>query len=186
MEQAQDPKWQGWLYRQHSFNELSEWTRALRYFRYVRALGGHANDGDQLLCALRCASDADFLRLMSALGLEPKPLPQAELERARHANSPNRFGPSKQWLSTFEQPRNVTLAGVPVFVYGHAEQLELSLSGAAGDPYEVTRTDVDNAARIEQSLGALATDVVLPPRPGPHCFAITDGGPASAAGTRTD
>lgn len=48
-------RWEQWLYERHSRAELAEWAPTLRYFRYCRAIGGHANDGDQLVVLLRAA-----------------------------------------------------------------------------------------------------------------------------------
>jgi hypothetical protein len=46
-------RWEQWLYERHSKAELAVWVSTLRYFRYVRAVGGHANDGDELVVLLR-------------------------------------------------------------------------------------------------------------------------------------
>ncbi len=142
MNRADDPKWLAYLYRQHNRAELTEWTQAMRFFRYCRAVGGHANDGDQLLAALRCENAADLARLLAALGLE--------------------------------QPGHVQVASTKVFIYWHQhlQKLELCLFGAAGDPYEVSRADVDNALRIEPLLEPLVADIVMPPRAGEWCFAV--------------
>ena len=106
MGESNDPKWLAYLYRDHSYDELARWTRSLRYFRFQRAIGGHANDGDELFCAL------------------------------------------------------------------HAEQTELSISGASGDYFHVDELDVHNALRVEVAMTGVAKCVVLPPRPGEHCFSI--------------
>jgi len=138
MADEQDAKWLSYLYREHRQAELEEWTRELRFFRYCRALGGHANDGDELVCSLRCPDPATQSRLLAALGL-------AATGRA-------------------------TLGGASVFVCLRGSQLELVLSGAAGDPYQVTRADVDQALRVEALLEPLAADSIVPPRAGKHCF----------------
>jgi hypothetical protein len=36
-------RWEAWLYERHSRAELREWATRLRWFRYCRAIGGHAN-----------------------------------------------------------------------------------------------------------------------------------------------
>ena len=43
---------EAYLYRDHSRAEIHRWARELRFFRFVRAYGGHNNDGDHLLVAL--------------------------------------------------------------------------------------------------------------------------------------
>ncbi len=168
--EPQDPKWLAWLYRNHSHDELTRWTRTLRYFRFQRALGGHANDGDLLLCALRSQNDADVTEICTALGISVKPLAADALESGREMNEPNRYGARNQWRSLIAQPGLVVIAGVEVSVWVCAEQTELSLSGAAGDPFEVTELDVQNALQIETVLTKLVDRVLLPPRTGEHCF----------------
>ena len=138
MDANQDPKWLAYLYHRHSQTELTDWTRQLRFFRFCRAIGGHANDGDELLCAVRCADDAARAALFGALGLS--------------------------------QTGRVVLAGVTVFCSVRLGRLELSLFGAAGDPYEVTQADVDNALRVEPLLEPHAANILVPPRAGEHCF----------------
>ncbi len=138
MTDEQEAKWLSYLYRQHSQAELEEWTRALRYFRYCRAVGGHANDGDELLCALGCPDQAAQTRLLGALGLK--------------------------------SAGRATLAGASVYLCLRGAQLELTLSGTAGDPYEVTRADVEQALRVEAVIEPLAADAIVPPRAGKHCF----------------
>jgi hypothetical protein len=44
MEYPKDVKFARYFFREHSFDELEEWTRSMHFFRYCRAIGGHAND----------------------------------------------------------------------------------------------------------------------------------------------
>lgn len=46
------------------------WARRLRWFRFVHAVGGHANDGDQLSLVLRYADPDDLRGLLRELGVE--------------------------------------------------------------------------------------------------------------------
>jgi hypothetical protein len=62
-------RWQDYLYRSHSEAELADWARRLDHFRFCRAIGGHANDGDALLVALRYSSAADLESLWRELGV---------------------------------------------------------------------------------------------------------------------
>ncbi|MCC4622743.1 hypothetical protein LL965_22935 [Xanthomonas cassavae CFBP 4642] len=43
--------WSRWLSEEHSEMQLRAWVGRLRVFRFVRAAGGHAHDGDRLLAA---------------------------------------------------------------------------------------------------------------------------------------
>jgi hypothetical protein len=174
MSDSDAPKWLAWLHRNHSREELLGWTRSMSYFRFCRALGGHANDGDELVCALSSQNDADLVEISSALCIPVRELDPEARDAAERAGGPNRHGSQTQWRSRLAQPGQVVLAGVSVFVYVRATQTELSLSGAAGDPFEVTDLDVQNALRIEAVMGGVAHRVVHPPRPGAHCFSISE------------
>lgn len=41
----------------------------MSYFRFCRAYGGHANDGDQFLAAFRYTDEADLQAVLGSLGL---------------------------------------------------------------------------------------------------------------------
>ena len=66
---AHEPRWLDYLFHRHPPAELGAWARRLRYFRFCKAIGGHANDGDQLVAALRYADAADLRHLLAQLGL---------------------------------------------------------------------------------------------------------------------
>ncbi|HEY5372119.1 MAG TPA: hypothetical protein VIK01_00470 [Polyangiaceae bacterium] len=172
MNDSKDPKWLAYLYRNHSFDELVRWTRLMRYFRFHRAIGGHANDGDELLCALRSRDDADVSEIFTELGIPVREVDAQEVDSALRAGRPNRYGANNQWLSRIAQPGTIVISGVSVSVYVRAEQTELSLSGASGDYFQVDELDVHNALRVETAMAGVANRVVLPPRAGEHCFSI--------------
>lgn len=47
-------RWQQYLFEEHPETELRAWARRLKLFRFFRAFGGHANDGDSLDVASHC------------------------------------------------------------------------------------------------------------------------------------
>jgi NAD(P)-dependent dehydrogenase (short-subunit alcohol dehydrogenase family) len=134
-------RWEQYLYERHSREELHAWARRLRYFRFVRAIGGHANDGDRLLLALRHGGAADALALSAQLD------PSAT-GRGHHV-----------------------IGGIRVFVWTNDQTLTLSLSGSAGDPYSVTELDVTNAAALEPLIDRLQDRIIDPPFDDKHCLA---------------
>lgn len=133
--------WEHYLYERHSQEELHAWARRLRYFRFVRALGGHANDGDRLLLALRHDGPADAAVLCTQLD------PSAT-GRGHHR-----------------------IAGIPVFLWTNDQTLTLSLSGADSDPYSVTELDVTNAATLEPLIDRVQGRIIDPPFDDKHCLA---------------
>ncbi len=72
-----DPRRAAWFFRTHGYEELARWTASMRFFRFVRALGGHANDGDTLEVALRLDSERDLVALATALGIVLRAAPAA-------------------------------------------------------------------------------------------------------------
>jgi hypothetical protein len=174
MKYPEDCKLASWLFRTHSFNELQEWTTRMRFFRFCRAFGGHANDSDELLAALRVETEAELLAVTTHLGIAlrtvpiptPAPIPGKQYTVAEFSQFPRPMAP----FPRFEQPGRARIAGVECFVWVSPGRIELKLSGAAGDPYEVTGEDVENAIRIETLIAPLAELVIDPPRESERCF----------------
>jgi hypothetical protein len=133
-------QWQQYLFRNHNEVQLGDWARRLKHFRFCRAIGGHANDGDQLLLALRHAGTTDLDKLGSELGV-------AKLTSGMHI-----------------------LAGIPVCIMLTSDKVLVSIVGSAGDPYEVTSKDVDNAELLESRLSIRAGRILEPPIDDEHCI----------------
>jgi hypothetical protein len=128
------------LYRRHARKELSAWARRLTYFRFCRAVGGHANDGDQLSLALRYDGEADALALYVKLA------------------------------GGIVEPGCVQLRGVSVLLLRQKRALTLSLFGADGDAYEVSELDVAHAEALEPHIVPLAARLIDPPIDSEHCI----------------
>ena len=69
-----DPRWEKWLYETHHPDELHAWAIRLRYFRFCRAIGGHANDGDHLRVALRSETEPALGKLFKDPGVAAIPI----------------------------------------------------------------------------------------------------------------
>jgi hypothetical protein len=172
MENRRDPN-DRWLFRSHSRAELEDWARRMRFFRFCRAIGGHANDGDQLLVAVRITSESDLVAVASALGIAlrelPADAPVPQPGRAYRGDEMAAFRTRIDAHPRFEQPGHVTLAGARCFAWVHPGRLEIALAGADGDPYEVTERDVENALALEPLLSPLADRIIDPPCEGDRC-----------------
>ena len=134
--------WEQYLFQGHSRGELRAWAQRLRYFRFCRAYGGHANDGDRLLVAVRHEGEADARRTCALIAGAP-------------------------WTG-FGHTR---IERIPVFVWMSAGEVTLSLSGADGDMYQVTEADVANAAALEARVAVIADRLIDPPIGSKHCIA---------------
>ena len=119
---AHEPRWLDYLFHGYSRAELGAWARRLHYFRFVKALGGHANDGDLLLAALHYADNAELRSLLAQFGLPAGPGNEA---------------------APIPSPGRVALAGVNVHVAVRSvpqlqlQQLEFSIIDPNGS-YDVT------------------------------------------------
>lgn len=143
-----DPRWLGYLFSCPSRAELRAWVRRLRYFRFCKALGGHANDGDHLLVALRYTDAADLRQLFGQLGL---PVVAGEELPA--------------------SPYRTTLAGQITFVVVRSQpeqRLEISVADLA-NLYEVTSLAVATAETLEKLLAAQEARIIDPPVLDYHC-----------------
>jgi hypothetical protein len=164
-----EEQWRRYLYEEHSEQTLRRWTRRLSIFRFCRAFGGHAGDGDQLLAAFRYASIPQLLGALRQLGIEPvihatRP-PQPEPGKAYPGDEFARF-PSLIDDTRIEQPRHCTIHGVKVFVWCSGGKISISvLSG-----FQVTEEDVKRAAVLEPLLAALPLERIDPPQDNEHCI----------------
>jgi hypothetical protein len=167
MDDSERARFENWFFRSHSRTELLDWTARLRFFRFCRAIGGLANDPDLLRCILRVGSEADLVELTSGLGIPlrelPMDAPAPVLGQSYTLAELRKFPTRMEAFPRFQQLGWVTLAAVRCWAWVGSEGLELQLSGAAGDPYEVTEGDVVNATKIEGLLAPFAARVLPPP-----------------------
>ena len=149
-EKARDPRWRDYVFRSPGRAELVAWARRLRYFRFCKAIGGFAQDGDQFRVALRYTTLADLRKLLAQLGLPP-------LTTRDAAGRP--------------LARRVELAGASAFLtidLAPASRLNLSLA----DPeqlYDVTARAVAAAVAVEALLAAHAARLIDPPLASVYC-----------------
>lgn len=150
-----------YMFREHSPGELVKWTRRLSLFRYVRAAGGMANDGDRLLAIVAFPSTGKLTDLLVKLGFNLSPNLKAEIEAKPHGLLPLL---RRQGL-------------VPKFFQSQAiwfgfktNELEINISGESGDPYAVTESDVVRAEELERFLKPLQLQFRVPPWSNDACF----------------
>jgi hypothetical protein len=149
-----EARWRGYLHEAHSEQTLRRWARRLSIFRFCRAYGGHANDGDQLLAVFRYASIPQLLDVLRQLGIEPvihttQP-PQPEPGKPYPADEFERF-PSLIDGTWIEQPGHCTLHGAKGFVWCWGGRMSISVHTG----YSVTEDDAERAGLLEPLLAAL-------------------------------
>ncbi len=150
LEKARDSRWRDYVFCRPSRAELIAWGRRLRYFRFCKAIGGFAQDGDQLRVALRYTTIADLRQLLAQLGL-----------------------PSLTTQAAYRRPlaRHVQLAGARAFLtIDRVPQPQLMLSIAdTENPYSVTVNAVTAAVAAEALLLAHEARIIDPPVASIYC-----------------
>jgi hypothetical protein len=166
-----DERWQQYLFRGHSQRELEEWARSLQVFRFVRARGGHANDGDSLLAVARYSGAADLGAFLAALGVQlnrlPMDAPEPVSGRPYSFEDWSRFPSKISNLRQFEQPKTRGIAGAQAFLWVLPDRVEISLPVGR---YDVTAEDVANARQIEKFFVSEFARFVDPPVDDKHCI----------------
>jgi hypothetical protein len=161
--------WRQYLFRTHSESTIRDWARRLSLFRFVRAAGGHANDGDSLEVLYRYANLDELMAFVSRLGITlvhyarkpAQPSPGVSYDGAEFARFPALI-PGSGWI---EQPGHRELAGQPVFIWCEIDTVRISLH----EGYEVTDAVVSRAEQVEQVLAHVVLDRIDPPVDGERC-----------------
>ena len=156
-------RWTQYLFEGHSEMELRAWARRLKLFRFFRAYGGHANDGDSLDMAFAYKGEGQLESFFAKLGIELVKFdvqpPQAEIGVSYKGSMLARFPSLIRGTTWLKQPGHCEIAGVKVFIWCDAEKIKISL----GDPYEVTEKNVSDAEKVEAVLALIPFDRVDPP-----------------------
>ncbi|QEN88684.1 hypothetical protein FZC33_21330 [Labrys sp. KNU-23] len=167
-----DDRWNLYLFERHDRQQIAQWARRLRYFRFCRAVGGHANDGDELLVAIALQAEAGLVDACATLGIVLDAVapgsPQPVAGVAYTAEEFGKFASLVPGSLGIRQPGFVELAGQAVYVHAQANRLEISLSDT-DSPYEVSEAAVRSAERVEALLAPLAGRLIDPPRASRHC-----------------
>lgn len=142
-----------YLFEQHSISEIQGWYEHLEHFRYFRAYGGHANDGDSLDFAVGYKKENELNKILSCLGLQiekfGKEPDRPEVGKSYTSKEFEYFPsliPGTKWI---KQPGLCTIFGNEAFVWATEDRVIVS---AGNGHYEVTDDIVECAERIEHSL----------------------------------
>lgn len=163
-------RWHQYLFEAHSEGTLRDWAGRLSFFRFFRAYGGHANDGDSLDVAYRYDSIQqlrDFLAFLDLAPVEhPERPPQPAAGVAYLGDEYARFAsliPDTEWI---EQPGHCEIAGHRAFIWCTGEQIRLSLASG----YVVSESDVASAEALEIVLRTAPLARIEPPIDNRNCI----------------
>jgi hypothetical protein len=130
-----------YLYDINSREQIARWASSLRFFRFKRAGGGLANDGDVLLVRLRFSDSAELEQLLAKLD-QPSDTPL---------------------------PSIIKIEGVEVSAVLVPDGLLLMISDDT-DPYIISESAVAAAQKVEQKLVSLTPWLIDPPDISQYCI----------------
>jgi len=120
-----------WIFQNHEKEEVLNWVHQLAFFYFIRAIGGHANDGDQFVSRIKFHSTEDLKFKLNKLDL-------------------NRL------IITVEHDEDVFLESTRqsieneiCFVSIHKDIIEFSVFGNSGNIYEVGDVDFNRCKKLE-------------------------------------
>lgn len=163
-----EDRWTRYLFEIHSEATLRSWAKRLQFFRFFRAYGGHANDGDSLDVAFRYAGIQQLEGFLDALGVKltkhsVKP-PQPEQGKSYSGEVFSKFPsliPGTAWI---EQPGHSQIAGTKIFIWCGEGEVKISV----GENYTICEEDVVAAVDIERELAGLNLQRIDPPSDSKH------------------
>ena len=155
--------WKSYLLQSHSEDTLRSWANRLSFFRFFRAYGGHANDGDSLDVAFRYRDIEQLRSFLATLGVSlveyedmpPQPEPGVSYPGDEFAKFPSLI-PNTKWV---QQPGHSIVADNRVFIWCGQDTVKISIS----DGYWVTEKNVVSAEAVERALGASNLERIDPP-----------------------
>lgn len=164
-----NPRWLAYLFEVHAEETLRAWAQRLRLFRFCRAVGGHANDGDELLLVYAYRDPGELHGFFDALGAPlvqhqlapPQPIPGVAYPLDEAQKFPSLI-PNTSWL---QQPGHCQIGQEAAFIWCTDQQIQLSLSHG----FDVTEADVERAERLERVLHNVTLPRVDPPVARRHC-----------------
>lgn len=143
-----------YLFETHSKEELVRWAASLRYFYFLRAWGGHANDGNEFKAGIVFNGREDLVSKLQQLGLtvgtispdDPQPV-------TGHAYSYAEYSAFKRAIKAFpdlEHPGRTTVQGMRVFIWVEEGMIAFTRAGLAGDnQYDVSEGDFQACLQLE-------------------------------------
>jgi hypothetical protein len=162
------------VYLEPSEEVLRRWAPKLRFFRYVKALGGHNNDPNEIVLVLSYAGEDDLTRLFDELGILyrrhlTKP-PQPEAGKSylvkEFAEFPSLI-PGTHWI---QQPVWQTIDSVTVSVWAESNTVKFTVVGPRERHWMITETEFENVERLERIFEKYSERVIDPPVDWKNCI----------------
>ena len=144
-----------WLFGRHAKQTIKTWLRQLNYFYFVRAWGGHANDGDAFKVRFIYNDKQDLTDKLKRIGIIlttiPDNFPRPVIGQPYPAEEFDKFKSEIGKYPNLEQPGYSILFGYQVFVWVYDNTFEVSVAGTKDDNrYEVTAADFRVCVDLEK------------------------------------
>lgn len=162
--------WEEWFFGEHSKHQMIEWIKIIKKFRYVRAIGGHANDCDELLLGIVFNNTSEMLLTLEKWGVilkkhhekPPQPLIGIRYSGKEYMSFPSIIK-GTFWV---EEPGHCTIFGQNVFISCGEKGMYIT----ANLKQKVTDSDIKKAQIIEQHLSHFDLEYRDPPRDNKYCL----------------
>ena len=143
-----------WLFQDHTKSEIKNWVKQLHYFYFVRAYGGHSNDGDCFKTAFSYSSKENLVDILSKLGLQVNVLPPDTPRPIAGVSYPAeefwKFKISVNRFPDLEQPGRTKINSFPCHIYIDNTKINISIAGTKDDDfYTVTTKDFEVCKELE-------------------------------------
>lgn len=144
-----------WICENHGFDTIKKWVTSLKLFRFVRAVGGHANDGDEFVLLIEYLDIAHLKEILRFFSIELNEIPP-------DYNSPKpgvpykyiEFSKFKSEIKEhpgFEQPGKVKLLNREVFIFVGNNLIKICVTNLY-NPYIVTDEEFQYCMKLENYL----------------------------------
>ena len=168
-----DERKHAYFFERHSIEEVRSWNQRLKYFRYFRAYGGHANDSDSLDVAIGYRGVEDMLSVMEKLGINlikfsstpPQPVAGVSYPFSEFEKFPSLI-PGTRWI---KQPGHTVIAGLQVFVWCYDDRIIIS---PKKESLDVDESTIAAAEAIEPYLVDFAERIIGPPKDTDHYLCV--------------
>ncbi|RYX97237.1 MAG: hypothetical protein EOO28_05250 [Comamonadaceae bacterium] len=163
-------RFQQYLFERNPEAQLRDWAMRLGRFRFCRACGGHANDGDSLEVVFPYRTPDELEQFLLALDIEV--IRYGEKPMQPQPGKPYRGDTLQQFVSLvpdtcwIRQPGRCRIVGEDVFVWCDGKEIRISI----GADYIVTEEHALAAEAVEEALADAPLCSKDPPIDSHHCI----------------
>ena len=153
--------WDEHIFQEHPKQFLIDWARRLKYFRFVKADGGHGSSPDKILLSLKYNGQDDLIKLFENLGIN------YQQYKKRPIKPELSLIPKTEWI---EQPKHQVFNNINLFVWGYEENIEFSITGSSENKWKITVAEFENAESLETLFENYVQRLIDPPQDTKHCL----------------